>query len=307
MRSDAIDNTTPHSGVTAQDAQEPDDMGILRVLVIDDDSASRLALVHALAPYWTITEAASVASALSSLAITRYDAVVCDLKMDAPSEPLHDVLSHQGVPVVMVSGIEPERLPEATQRRGWRYLAKPCDPEALVSQVRAVMGRASQSGERASGERMTVVPTGSSAPAIDTSAQDRSTPVQRETTPAEGVQRAATPMSERAQIHNDWSRRLKHSIIAMIIGALTFYGQRTGHPVEWYVVAILGAIAVGPEAVKNAIVARPKAVTAGLAGLIGLAVLGDATDQNALSALSSLGVAALPVVDRIATVTGYTE
>jgi CheY-like chemotaxis protein len=301
--SDAIDNTTPHSGVTAhEDAREPDDMGILRVLVIDDDSASRLALVHALAPYWTITEAASVASALSSLAITRYDAVVCDLRMDAPSEPLHDVLSHQGVPVVMVSGIEPERLPEATQRRGWRYLAKPCDPEALVSQVRAVMGRASQSGER-----MTVVPTGSSAPAIDTSAQDRSTPVQRETTPAGGTQRAVAPMSERAQIHNDWSRRLKHSIIALVIGGLTFYGQKTGHPVEWYVVAILGAIAVGPEAVKNAIVARPKAVTAGLAGLIGLAVLGDVTDQNALSALSSLGVAALPVIDRAATVTGYTE
>jgi superfamily I DNA/RNA helicase len=50
-----------------------------------------------------------------------------------------------------------------------------------------------------------------------------------------------------------------------------------------------------------------KAVTAGLAGLIGLAVLGDATDQNALSALSSLGVAALPVIDRAATVMGYTE
>ena len=330
MRSDAT-NDTPHGGVTVQlsdsephcdsDARESDAMNNppihARVLVIDDNDAARLALVHALARDFTVTEAASIATALQSIATapSRYDAVVCDLKMDAPSAPLHDVLSHHRMPVVLISGVESERLPETARRYGWRYIAKPCDPDALVSAVYAAISSAERAS-RESGERLTVAPSSSpaiivqsptSAPAIESAVRDGGVHYPRETTPAEGSPRATVPMSDRARIHDDWSRRLKHVVIGLCITGLTLYGQRTGHPVEWYVVAVLGALGVGPEAVKNALTARPKAAVAGVAGLVALAVAGDALNVSQLGALSSLGVAALPFVDRAATAVNLTE
>ena len=150
-------------------------------------------------------------------------------------------------------------------------------------------------------------PIHTSAPAIESAVRDGGVHHARETTPAEGSPRATAPMSERAQIHNDWSRRVKHTLIGAMIAGLTWYGQRTGHPVEWYVVAVLGALGVGPEAVKNALTARPKAAVAGVASLVALAVAGDALNVSQLGALSSLGVAALPFVDRAATAVNLTE
>lgn len=313
--------TAPHSGATARlsdsdSARESEDMASTqatqaaqRVLVIDDDAPARLALVHALAPYYLVTEASSVAAALASLARREtYDAIVCDLRMDAPSAPLHDVLEHHRLPVVLVSGVEAEQLPEVARRHGWRFVAKPCDAPALVDAVRRAMDET-----RASSDRVTMVPRGSepvivqsptSAAAVNEAVRDGGVPVQRANTPARGSSARAT---ERAQIHDDWSRRLKHVVVSLCITGLTLYGQRTGHPVEWYVVAILGSLGLGTGAVKDAFTTRPRAAVAGVTALVGLAVAGDVLNVSALGAVSSLGVAALPLADRAATALKLTE
>lgn len=285
--------TTPssHCDDTARNAaQEPD---MPSVLLVDDNEVARDALRAALAPHFAVTESASVATALRSLRVNQFAAVVCDLCLDGDARPLHDELVDLRIPVVLVSGRDPEQLPAEAASRGWSYLAKPCDPDALVSMVRAVMAR----GARVS--RVTPMPH--NAPAIDPSASDRPTPVLAREEPA-----SVPPVSSIGHLGHpaphrraDWHSSAKDSVIGLCITALALYGQKTGHPVDWYVIAILGALGVGTEALKSAVQKRPAAVGAGVAGLVGIAVLGDATDTSVLGAVSSLGVAALPAVDRI--------
>lgn len=285
--------TTPSSRCddTARNAaQEPD---MPSVLLVDDNEAARDALRAALAPHFTVSESASVATALRSLRVHQFAAVVCDLCLDGDARPLHDELVDLRIPVVLVSGRDPEQLPAEASSRGWSYLAKPCDPDALVSMVRAAIMR----GVRASRVTPLSLPV-YSAPTIDPSASDRPTPVLAREEPA-----TVPPVPPTGHLapprRADWHSSAKDTVIGLCITALALYGQKTGHPVDWYVIAILGALGVGTEALKSAVQKRPAAVGAGVAGLVGIAVLGDATDVSVLGAVSSLGVAALPAVDRI--------
>lgn len=270
------------------------------VLVIDDVDASRLALVTALAPHYTVTEASSVATALAALTHTHPDAVVLDLCLDADRQPLHDALDRLGLPVVLVSGAQPEQLPAVARTRGWRFAAKPVEPEELVAKVTSAM-------ERGATRRTPTLPPGTRATMAPAPTEAAAAPVPsaRQETPPDGssLRPTADSRPERAQIHDAWSRRLKHMVVALCITGLTLYGQRTGHAVEWYVIAILGALGLGPGAAFDALKKRPGTTAAGLVGLAGLALLGDAAQLPELGAISALGVAALPSVDRLATLT----
>lgn len=269
------------------------------VLVIDDVDVSRLALVTALAPFYTVIESATVASALAALQRAAPDAVVLDLCLDADRAPLHRRLEELGVPVVLVSGEQPEQLPTIARVNGWRFAAKPVEPEELVAKVTSALERSAtrRTPTLPPGTRATMAPAPPELPAP--------VPSVRQETPPDGssLRPTADSRPERAQIHDAWSRRLKHMVVALCITGLTLYGQRTGHAVEWYVIAILGALGLGPGAAFDALKKRPGTTAAGLVGLAGLALLGDAAQLPELGAISALGVAALPSVDRLATLT----
>ena len=121
---------TSHGDVTAPDgAQELSQMPSL--LVIEDDPLVRDTLVRTLRPQYDVHEASSVAAALTALRQSTPDVVVLDLCLDREASSLHDALSRREIPVVLVSGRDPEQLPSVAEARGWPYLAKPVAPATL--------------------------------------------------------------------------------------------------------------------------------------------------------------------------------
>lgn len=83
----------------------------------------------------------SVDEALASLAAETPLVVVLDLVLDRDPAALHAALVKRAVPVLLVSGVEPARLPEIAGPKGWRYLPKPLEPDALTAAVAALIER----------------------------------------------------------------------------------------------------------------------------------------------------------------------
>lgn len=109
-----------------------------KILVIDDDAAVRGELARLLRQTGHVAdEAASVADAFVALAGGAYASVILDLSLGGgvDPKPLHDALDARGVPVLLVSGVDPSRLPEFANPRGWPYMAKPWEPDALLERV----------------------------------------------------------------------------------------------------------------------------------------------------------------------------
>lgn len=118
----------------------------MKILVIDDAATVRAELVATLRQIGhTCDEAADVDAALFALASNTYAAAVLDLVLDRDPGPLHAALALRGVPVLLVSGAEPTRLPAVAREQGWSYLAKPWEPDALVAAVQRLIegGRSS--------------------------------------------------------------------------------------------------------------------------------------------------------------------
>lgn len=122
------------------------------ILVIDDNAAASDAIARTLRETGREVHIAStVPEALAALAADTPLCVVLDLVLGTDATALHTALTRRRLPVLLVSGVEPQRLPEVAEPRGWRWLAKPVEPDALVNAVTALVGlstgehRASQS------------------------------------------------------------------------------------------------------------------------------------------------------------------
>lgn len=112
----------------------------MKILVIDDAADVRADLVTTLRQVGhSCDEAATVEAALLALASNTYAAVVLDLVLDRDPATLHAALGLRGVPVLLVSGADPERLPAVARERGWAFLAKPWEPDALVAAVQRLL------------------------------------------------------------------------------------------------------------------------------------------------------------------------
>ena len=263
----------------------------MQVLVIDDDPAARLALVAALAPHYTVTEASSVATALAALTHTHPDAVVLDLCLDTDRQPLHDALDRLGLPVVLVSGVQPEQLPAVARVRGWRFTSKPVEPETLVTQVASVIERRrSRTSTPIPEARPTMAPP---APEV---------PVSTGLTPPEGtsVRPVADTRPAAVQIRDLETRRRLRTVAVLALGALVAMFELRGHALPGEIIAGVVALGIGPEAFVSAIRKRPAVAGGGLAALVALAVLGDATGSHAVSLFSAAGASSLPLVDHLA-------
>lgn len=121
----------------------------MRVLVIEDNAVARDELAATLASCGhTCEPAATVDAALLALASGEWDGCVLDLILDRDATALHAALAGRRVPVLLVSGAEPSRLPAVAREHGWIWLAKPWEPDALVAAVTRLLegGRADISG-----------------------------------------------------------------------------------------------------------------------------------------------------------------
>lgn len=122
-------------------------------LVIEDDVSAADSAVRVLREMGIAAEIApTVDAGLVALAGGSPDIVLLDLVLDRDTTSLHEALTRRRVPVLLVSGHVPERdtLPSIARPRGWSWLAKPWEPEALREAVGRVMGRAT--GEHPAGD-----------------------------------------------------------------------------------------------------------------------------------------------------------
>jgi CheY-like chemotaxis protein len=112
----------------------------VRLLVIEDQASIRVAAASLLRAHGhDVREAATVAAALAALDDSTPEAVILDLALDAPSAALHERLRECGAPVLVVSGVEEERARQVSEAFGWQLLAKPFEPDDLVSRVASLL------------------------------------------------------------------------------------------------------------------------------------------------------------------------
>lgn len=256
-----------------------------RILIIDDSAASLDALAALLRERGhEVDTAGSIADAAVALASAphRYRAVVLDLVLDAPTAGLHRLLAERELPVVLVSGADPSALPEVAHSRGWSYLAKPVDGDALEAALqRAIASIAPPPAQP--------LPRPSKVPEVapaSVPARDSSPPLAR--------------TSERVAIHDGWGRTIRRGLATGGLVGLTLYFESRGHTVPWPIVAALTALGLGGSGVVDALRRRPGVAVGGVAALMGLALAGDALDLRALSHLAVVGASGLPLVDSLA-------
>ncbi len=112
-----------------------------RVLVVDDERASRLNIIDLLTmEHFTVEEAEDGESALRLITTQPFDVVLLDIRM--PKMNGLDVLkqvkkSHPNLPIIMFTAIgTSERAIEAMKMGAFDYVAKPFDVEELLAIVR---------------------------------------------------------------------------------------------------------------------------------------------------------------------------
>jgi len=126
--------------------QEPrlDTAAPIRVLLIDDEEAFLVTAGEMLRQTGhSVTTAPTVAAALALLARRPLPSVVVlDLVLgEEDPRRLHEALVRRGVPVLLVSGAEPERLEAVAGEHGWRWASKPVEPDALLTTLDAIAER----------------------------------------------------------------------------------------------------------------------------------------------------------------------
>lgn len=244
------------------------------ILVVDDHDASRAALAAALRERYEVQDVATVSAALAALPSA--DAVVLDLVLDDPVNMLVDVLAARGVPVVVVSGLEPDAAAELAACHGWSALAKPVAPDTLNAAVAAALEPPMPENTDA---RSTMAPP----------------PPPREVTSAPPIA-LTDPSVARVDLI---TRRALRALCALLITGLTVWGDSTGHPVSGVTVAALGLLGVGAAAGVDAVRRRPAASLVGGAGLLLLALAGSVAHVDGPGTLAAMLVAgATATVDR---------
>lgn len=113
-----------------------------RVLLAEDDALVREAMTEMLrAGGVEVVAVASAVDALSAMLdpAAAFDAAVLDLTLGEHTETLHRALVRAGVPVLLVSGRDPDALPSHATQHGWAYLAKPVERSALLDALDRIL------------------------------------------------------------------------------------------------------------------------------------------------------------------------
>lgn len=246
-------------------------------LVVDDHAAALDALAYALRDRYEVLVAATVREALAVLARLTPAVVVLDLLLDAPAAALHRELLLRDLPVVVVSGIEGDAAQAIARVWGVPALLKPVTDHDLLSAVqRATRATTTETPPMPDDNpRATVAPPEPIAP-------DARTP--------SDAPLSADPSVARADL---LSRRVLRGVCAILIAALTAYGDATGHPVSAVTVITIGALGMGVSAALDAAKKRPGVTAVGGAGLAVLALGGTLLELPDVGAAAALGAAAV--------------
>lgn len=112
-----------------------------RILVVDDDSLARSDLASLLGALgYSVAEAGNVDDAVDALAADRFDLVITELRvpgrLDGASLARIVAAGYPGVPVIMVSGTQPDRDDVAATAA---FFAKPLDSNRLCQRIGALL------------------------------------------------------------------------------------------------------------------------------------------------------------------------
>lgn len=116
-----------------------------RVLVVEDDPEQRLLLQLTLEPHFSLAIAQDGQEAMDELDAhgDEYDVLVTDLAM--PGRNGHDVVAHarslaatRDLPIVVLAARDDRNV--AVPTGSFRFMAKPFDPDDLVTTLRALAG-----------------------------------------------------------------------------------------------------------------------------------------------------------------------
>ena len=109
------------------------------MLVVDDDRAIAMMLSASLRTMGTVDTASTVDAAAAQLCDHNYDAAVVDMVLDGDATALRNALEARGIPVLLVSGRDGERLQREANEHGWRFLAKPFTQEQVMRELSAML------------------------------------------------------------------------------------------------------------------------------------------------------------------------
>ena len=117
-----------------------------RILIIDDEKSIRVTLREILEyEKYEIDEAGNGSDALEHIKNTKYDVILCDIKMPGMDgiEVLENIMKLSDIPVVMISGHgNIDTAVEAIKKGAFDYIAKPLDLNRLLITVRNALDRA---------------------------------------------------------------------------------------------------------------------------------------------------------------------
>lgn len=111
----------------------------MRILIIEDEAPDRRRhreIVESLFDGAEIMESASLNDALNKASTTKFDIVLCDLKLDTNSNAGEEVItalqSKGSLAIVVISGLDADTFRARIFRAGiWDYFQKPVDEAAL--------------------------------------------------------------------------------------------------------------------------------------------------------------------------------
>lgn len=225
------------------------------VLVVDDVDASAGAIASMLRDGYAVTVARSVNDALAELAMAPHGFLACvlDLSLDAPSARLHDALERLAIPVVVVSGVEAEQLPEVAKAHDWGFLAKPFEASALIAAIEQRV-----SGARSPSRRTRTPPKAVAQSAVAVDGPDALTPP--DGTPSTRPATAVSWPAALDSVVDKLTRRALRGGIAIMMMKLQIAGKMTPE-----VLIGLSICAVGVEAAIRGFREKKPAVAAAVA------------------------------------------
>lgn len=104
------------------------------ILIVDPSPDSAASLAQPLRETGReVRISANASEALAELAGVDPKVVILDLSADTPALSL--ALNRRRIPVLLLSAESASRLPETAGPRGWKWMAKPAEPDALVMAV----------------------------------------------------------------------------------------------------------------------------------------------------------------------------
>ena len=116
-----------------------------RVLVVEDDDATRMAIARGLAPEYEVVAAADGLEGLKAASETTFDAIITDIgmpEMDGITmvNRIRGMRAPAVVPVVFLSAeTAPERIVAGFSVEGASYLVKPVDSDRLEHELRSAL------------------------------------------------------------------------------------------------------------------------------------------------------------------------